>query len=61
MIVALMKEEEISSVPLKYVNRLSDYLFAVARVINSRLNVPDVEYARSARVFRGTNKKDKNQ
>lgn len=57
MIVTLMKEEEVSPIPLKYVNRLSDYLFAVARVINARLNVPDVEYARSARVFRGTNKK----
>ncbi|WP_010530010.1 cob(I)yrinic acid a,c-diamide adenosyltransferase [Lentibacillus jeotgali] len=58
MIVSLMKaEEDISPVPLKYVNRLSDYFFAAARVINARLDVPDVEYARSAKVFRGTNKK----
>lgn len=57
-IVTLMKEEEeVSAVALKYVNRLSDYFFAAARVINARLNVPDVEYARSAKVFRGTNKK----
>ncbi|MFD1360075.1 cob(I)yrinic acid a,c-diamide adenosyltransferase [Lentibacillus salinarum] len=58
MIVSLMKaEDEISPIPLKYVNRLSDYFFAAARVINARLNVPDVEYARSAKVFRGSNKK----
>lgn len=58
MIVSLMKaEDDISPVPLKYVNRLSDYFFAAARVINARLNVPDVEYARSAKVFRGSNKK----
>ncbi|WP_373894756.1 cob(I)yrinic acid a,c-diamide adenosyltransferase [Virgibacillus natechei] len=59
-IVSLMKtEDEISPIPLKYVNRLSDYLFAAARVVNARLNVPDVEYERSAKVFRGSNKKKK--
>ncbi|MDD1370714.1 cob(I)yrinic acid a,c-diamide adenosyltransferase, partial [Bacillus sp. MHSD17] len=36
-IVSLQKEGEINEVVLKYVNRLSDYLFAVARVINARL------------------------
>jgi len=57
-IVSLMKaENEVSTIPLKYVNRLSDYLFAAARVVNARLGVPDVEYIRSAKVFRGTNKK----
>lgn len=57
LIVSLMKEEgEVSPIPLKYVNRLSDYFFAVARVINARLNTPDVEYERSAKVFRGSNK-----
>ena len=45
------KEGEINAVVLKYVNRLSDYLFAVARVINARLQVKDVEYNRSAIVF----------
>lgn len=57
LIVSLMKaEEEVSPIPMKYVNRLSDYFFAVARVINARLNTPDVEYERSAKVFRGSNK-----
>ena len=31
------KEGEINAVVLKYVNRLSDYLFAVARVINASI------------------------
>lgn len=58
LIVSLMKaEEDIPEVVLKYVNRVSDYFFAVARVINARLDVPDVEYVRSAKVFRGSNKK----
>lgn len=57
-IVALYRrEEDLNSIPLKYVNRLSDYFFAAARVANARLQVADVEYERSARVFRGTNKK----
>ena len=47
----LTKEGEINEVVLKYVNRLSDYLFAVARVINARLQVKDVEYNHSALVF----------
>ncbi|MBU7593343.1 cob(I)yrinic acid a,c-diamide adenosyltransferase [Metabacillus halosaccharovorans] len=56
--VSLQKEMDINDVVLKYLNRLSDYLFAVARVINFRLGVKDVEYERSALVFK-TNPKDK--
>lgn len=51
-IVSLKKVDEINDHVLKYINRLSDYLFAVARVINARLGVKDVEYERSAIVFR---------
>ncbi|MEI3599618.1 MULTISPECIES: cob(I)yrinic acid a,c-diamide adenosyltransferase [unclassified Oceanobacillus] len=51
------REEDLDPIPLKYMNRLSDYFFAAARVVNSRLQVADVEYARSARVFRGSNRK----
>lgn len=36
----------------KYLNRLSDFFFAAARVANAKLNVPDTEYIRSAEVFR---------
>lgn len=53
--VTLIKQVEEGDVPMvvqRYLNRLSDYLFAVARVVNARLNVPDVEYARSAKVFK---------
>jgi len=51
-IVTLAKQEEIPAVTLTYVNRLSDYLFAAARIVNHRLGEPDVEYERSAHVFR---------
>ena len=51
--VSLMKEiEDVSPVVQKYLNRLSDYLFAAARIVNFRLNVQDVEYCRSANVFK---------
>lgn len=51
--VTLMKvEEDIPTVVQRYLNRLSDYLFAASRVANSRVNVPDNEYVRSAKVFR---------
>lgn len=42
----------------KYLNRLSDYFFALARVINYRLHVKDVEYERSAIVFRTGKRKE---
>ncbi|MGD7042947.1 cob(I)yrinic acid a,c-diamide adenosyltransferase [Jeotgalibacillus proteolyticus] len=38
--------------PQQYLNRLSDYLFACARAVNARDGVADVEYIRSAKVFR---------
>lgn len=52
-VVSLIKQEPINKVVLKYLNRLSDYFFAIARVVNARLAVSDVEYERSAHVFRG--------
>ncbi|KPL59971.1 cob(I)yrinic acid a,c-diamide adenosyltransferase [Rossellomorea vietnamensis] len=50
--VSLSKtDEDFPVVTLQYINRLSDYFFALARVINHRSNVKDVEYLRSANVF----------
>lgn len=51
--VTLMKSgEDFPMVVQRYLNRLSDYLFAAARVVNSRAGVPDNEYVRSAKVFK---------
>jgi cob(I)alamin adenosyltransferase len=53
LVVTLLKADPKTSVTvLKYLNRLSDYFFALARVVNHRLCVRDVEYVRSAIVFR---------
>ncbi|AMA53822.1 MULTISPECIES: cob(I)yrinic acid a,c-diamide adenosyltransferase [Bacillus] len=54
-VVALMKSEEIHETVLRYLNRLSDYFFAAARVVNVRSGIDDVEYERSAIVFRDRN------
>ncbi|PZD95147.1 cob(I)yrinic acid a,c-diamide adenosyltransferase [Paenibacillus sambharensis] len=51
-VVTLAAEHEINGEAAKYINRLSDYFFAAARAANARLSVPDVEYVRSAEVFR---------
>jgi cob(I)alamin adenosyltransferase len=59
LVVSLMKTgEKTPELALKYLNRLSDYFFALARVVNYRLNVKDVEYVRSAKVFRDGKRKD---
>lgn len=53
LVVKLMKADpKTPELALMYLNRLSDYFFALARVINARQNVGDVEYERSAIVFR---------
>lgn len=52
--------EEFPAVVQQYLNRLSDYLFAAARVANARAGVADHEYVRSGKVFKngGRSKKD---
>ena len=60
LVVSLIKSgAAVSPLSLQYINRLSDYFFAVARVINFRLGVKDVEYIRRANVFRGGKRKEK--
>lgn len=62
LVVSLMKtNEDIPELPLRYLNRLSDYFFALARVINYRSDVADVEYVRSAKVFRTSKKEEGNE
>ncbi|MED1470839.1 cob(I)yrinic acid a,c-diamide adenosyltransferase [Bacillus salipaludis] len=59
LVVKLVKADlKAPELALQYLNRLSDYFFALARVVNNRLNVKDVEYVRSAKVFRGGKRSD---
>ncbi|WP_019638427.1 cob(I)yrinic acid a,c-diamide adenosyltransferase [Paenibacillus fonticola] len=49
--VTLGRHQEVNSEVLIYLNRLSDYFFAVARAANARIGLKDIEYVRSAKVF----------
>jgi len=46
-----VEPEEVNPFVMKFVNRLSDYFFVVARVMNVRHEVADVPYERSEKVF----------
>jgi cob(I)alamin adenosyltransferase len=50
--VALMRSEPVHAPAVRYLNRLSDLLFVLARAINARRGVPDVVYRNSPQVFR---------
>jgi cob(I)alamin adenosyltransferase len=52
------KEAEPNLYVQMFLNRLSDYFFAVARVANHRSNVKDVLYKRSGKVFHDLKKED---
>ncbi len=56
-VVALYAREQGNPVVQTYLNRLSDYLFALARVLNFRQGYADVAYERSAKVFRNVHKR----
>lgn len=51
-VVALTKAEPINPECLRYLNRLSDLFFAMARAANARCGRADREYVRSRNVFR---------
>ncbi|MFF2483729.1 cob(I)yrinic acid a,c-diamide adenosyltransferase [Paenibacillus sp. NPDC058071] len=51
-VVTLAAEHPVNPETLTYLNRLSDYFFAAARAANALLGESDIEYERSAEVFR---------
>jgi cob(I)alamin adenosyltransferase len=51
--VTLLQQEEIHWPTLRYLNRLSDLLFVLARAVNARDSRVDTEYIHSPNVFRG--------
>lgn len=56
--VTLMNEaDDVPTPVVRYLNRLSDYLFVAARIVNARLSIKDNEYVRGAKVFHTDKKK----
>jgi cob(I)alamin adenosyltransferase len=55
-VVTLARSQEINPEVRRYLNRLSDLFFTMARVGNLREGIADVEYERSALVFRTIDK-----
>ncbi|TVY07682.1 cob(I)yrinic acid a,c-diamide adenosyltransferase [Paenibacillus cremeus] len=51
-VVTLARKQPINEEVRRYLNRLSDLFFTVARTANHRAGSPDVEYVRSAEVFK---------
>ncbi|GGG12241.1 Cob(I)yrinic acid a,c-diamide adenosyltransferase [Lysinibacillus alkalisoli] len=52
MVTLVREVEDVPTLIQVYLNRLSDYFFAAARVINYRAHVSDVEYERGGQVFK---------
>ncbi|SDX10753.1 cob(I)alamin adenosyltransferase [Marininema mesophilum] len=50
--VTLSREQETNDEVRRYLNRLSDFFFAIARAANARDGVSDTEYKRGGQVFR---------
>ncbi|GMA56084.1 ATP:cob(I)alamin adenosyltransferase [Alicyclobacillus sacchari] len=50
--VRLAEMEQVPGAVMRYLNRLSDLLFVLARAVNARMQVQDVDYANSPPVFR---------
>lgn len=51
-VVALLQAEDIFEPTLKYLNRLSDLLFVLARAVNARRQQEEIVYEHSTDVFR---------
>ncbi len=60
--VTLMNEQDdVPTTVIRYLNRLSDYLFVAARIVNARLSIQDNEYVRGTKVFHTEKKKKGNK
>jgi len=48
-LVSLKEQDALPQLGMRYLNRLSDLLFVLARVLNQRAGVPDVQWQRTPR------------
>lgn len=53
MVAVKEANASVNEIGMIYINRLSDYFFVVARLVNHIFDEPDVVYKKSAKIFRG--------
>lgn len=51
LIVTMMKEHDVNEFAFRYMNRLSDFLFAAARLANHEQGVDEIKYTGTGEVF----------
>lgn len=51
-VISLQKREDVNQEVVRYLNRLSDLFFTLARTVNHREQVEDITYTRSGEVFK---------
>ena len=54
MIAVIEADERINKIGLQYINRLSDYFFVVACLVNLKLGFSETVYKKSKKVFRNS-------
>ena len=47
-----LKNEKINKIGLQYINRLSDYFFVIACLVNLKLGVNETVYKKSKKIFK---------
>ena len=52
MIAVIEADEGINKIGLQYINRLSDYFFVVACLVNLKLGFSETVYKRSKKIFK---------
>ena len=52
MIAVIESGEGINKIGLQYINRLSDYFFVVACLVNLKLGISETVYKRSKKIFK---------
>lgn len=55
MVAAIEDGEEINKIGLQYINRLSDYFFVVACLVNLKLEINETVYKKSKKIFKVKN------
>ena len=57
MVAVIEENEKINKIGLQYINRLSDYFFVIACLVNLKLGINETVYKKSKKIFKVKNEK----